>query len=152
MKRQQFPDGPAMICDASRHRRRLFATCHAQTLMRRAEVIDGADQVHPMLQGQRAARQRPASARERRQVLAKCRVQPLDVRGVDHPSPLRATPEGLDTRGRAIHDAALDVDDAALCVALHDLRDAEVTPGPQAGTPVCARVHRIAKVSRIART
>jgi len=72
-----------MISDASSHRRRLLATCHAQTLMRRAEVLDGADQGHPMLQGQRAV---------------------------------------------------LDVDDVALCVALDDLRDAEVAPGPHKRT------------------
>src|ERR671939_425247 len=52
MKRQQFPDRPAMIGDPSGHRRGLLATCPAQTLMWRAKVIDGADQVHPMAQRQ----------------------------------------------------------------------------------------------------
>src|SRR6266436_8644500 len=75
--RQQFPDSPAMICDASSHRRRLLATCHVQAFMRRAEVRDGADQGHPLLQGQRAARQRPASACQRRQALTERRMQPL---------------------------------------------------------------------------
>jgi hypothetical protein len=46
---------------------------------------------------------------------------------------LRTTPEGLDARWRAIHKEALDIDDTALNGALHDLRDIEVTPGPQAG-------------------
>ena len=68
-----------MIRDASSHRRRLLATCHAQTLVRRAEVIDGADHVHPLLQGQRAARQRPASACQRRQALTERRIEPLDI-------------------------------------------------------------------------
>src|SRR2546427_6302183 len=85
-----------MIRDASSHRWRLLATCHAQTLMRRAEVIDGADQVHPLLQGQRAARQRPASACQRRQALTERRIEPLDICRVDDPITLRAPPERLD--------------------------------------------------------
>jgi len=38
-----------------------------------------------MLQGQRAARERPASARQRRQTLTERRMQPLDIRWVDDP-------------------------------------------------------------------
>src|SRR6266436_4943971 len=45
MKRQEFPDRPTMIGDPRGHRWRLLATCHAQTLVRRTEVIDGADQI-----------------------------------------------------------------------------------------------------------
>src|SRR5713101_7971903 len=104
--RQQFPDGPAMICDASSHRRRLLATCHVQAFMRRAEVIDGADQVHPLLQGQRAARQRPASACQRRQALTERRIQPLDIRRVDDPITLRAPPEGLEAYCAFHHNVA----------------------------------------------
>ena len=40
------------------------------------------------------------------------------------PSALGATPECLNARGRAIHDAAFDLDDAPLGVALHDLGEA----------------------------
>ena len=106
--RQQFPDGPAMIRDASSHRRRLLATCHAQTLVRRAEVIDGADQVHPLLQGQRAARQRPASACQRRQALTERRIEPLDILRLSRFKPT-GPPTPRDTEASnayaVIHDA-----------------------------------------------
>ena len=72
-----------MIRDASRHRWRLRATCHAQTLMQCAEVIDRPDQLHAMLQRPRAACQRASSACQRCQPITQCRVQPLDGRRVD---------------------------------------------------------------------
>src|SRR2546421_9573269 len=62
----------------------------------------------------------------------------LDVRGVDHAVALSPTPERLNARRRAIHDAAFDVDDAPLSGALHDLGDADVAPRAQMGTPVCS--------------
>jgi hypothetical protein len=49
MKRQEFPNRPTMIGDPRGHRWRLLATCHAQTLVRRTEVVDGADQIHAIL-------------------------------------------------------------------------------------------------------
>lgn len=113
-----------MIGDPCGHGWRLLATCHTQTLVRRAAVVDRTDHVYAMLQRQRAPRQGPPAPRQRGQAFAACRVEPLEVRGVDHPIPLRTAPERLDTRGRAIHDAALDVDNAALGVALADLRHA----------------------------
>ena len=134
-----------MVRDASSHRRSGPATGMGQTRMRRTEIIDRPDQIHPMLQRQRAARQRATSACQRGQPLTKRRVQPLDVRGVDHALPLGPTPERLHARGRAIHDAALDVDDTPLGVALHDLGNADVAPGAQPGTPVGSRPDRIAK-------
>ena len=134
-----------MIRDPSGHRRCGPATGMGQTRMRCAKIIDRTDQIHPMLQRQRAARQRPTAACQRGQTLTKRRVQPLDVRRVDHAVALRATPERLNACGRAIHDAALDVDDAPLGVALHDLGDADVAPGAQPGTPVGSRPDRIAK-------
>jgi len=72
-----------MIRDAGSYRGRSRPpggrTSRAQTLIRRAEVIDSADQVHAMLQGQCAARQRPSSARQRRQAFAEGRVEPVTV-------------------------------------------------------------------------
>ena len=87
MKRQQFSDRPAMIRDTSRHRRCCPATGVGQTRMRGAEIIDRTDQIHAMLQRQRAARQRSTSACQRCQTRTKRRVQPLDVRCIDHASP-----------------------------------------------------------------
>src|SRR5438093_11256024 len=106
MKLQEFPNRPTMMGDPRGHRWRLLATCHAQTLVRRTEVIDGADQIHAMLQCQGAAGQGPPTPCQRRHTCTERRVEPFDVCGVDHPAALRAAPEGLDTRGRAINDAA----------------------------------------------
>src|SRR5882724_12655782 len=69
----------------------------------------------------------------------------LDVRGVDHPVSLRATPERLDTCGRAIHDAPLDVDDTPLGIALHDRGDEDMAPQTKPGPSTCTRVHGITK-------
>jgi hypothetical protein len=60
MKRQQFVYCPAMVGDPSRHGRRRHARL-AETLVWCAEVIHRPDQIHPVLQGQRVARQRSAS-------------------------------------------------------------------------------------------
>jgi len=43
MKRQQFPDRPAMIRDASRHRRGCPSPEVGETRMWRAKIIDRAD-------------------------------------------------------------------------------------------------------------
>ena len=117
----------------------------AETRVIRAKVVDGANQIHPMLPRQCVARQRSASTVEGGQALAECRVEPLDVRRVDHPIAVRATPEPLNACGYAINDAAFDGNNASLDVALDDLRDAEVAPRTQPGTPLDARLHRIAK-------
>src|SRR5207247_4172422 len=87
----------------------------------------------------------PAAACQRRQALAKGRVEPLDVGGVDHPVPVRATPERLDPCGCSINDATLDVDNPPLLIPLDDLGDADVAPGTQPGTPVGSRADRVAK-------
>ena len=76
-----------MIGNASSHCRCGLATGLGQTRVRCAEVIDRPDHIHAMLQGQRAARERPASTRQRRQTLTERRIQPLDIRRVDAPSP-----------------------------------------------------------------
>ena len=129
MKRQQCLDSPAMIRDASGHRRGCPAAGVGQTRMGCTAMIDRPDQIHAMLQRQRAARQRAPSACQRGQTRTERRVQSLDGRRVEHACPLGPTPERLNTRGRAIHDAVLDVDDAPLGGALHDLGEADVAPG-----------------------
>ena len=115
----------------------------AQTRMRRTEVVDCTNQIHPVLQRQRVACERSASTGQRREVLPECRVEPFDVRRIDHPGPVRAAPQRLDACRRAIHDAALDVDRPPLGVALHDLRNAEVAPGAQPRAPLLSRTHGI---------
>ena len=102
MKRQQFVQRPAMICDPRRHGwRRLLGL--GQTRMRRTKGIDRADHEHARMQRQGLAYQRPASTRQRREVFSECRVEPFDVRGVDHPIPWRVVSEHLHACRRAIH-------------------------------------------------
>ena len=139
--RQQFAHTPAMIRDPSGHRRGGLAPGIRQTRMRGTEIIDRPDQVHPMVQRQCAARQCTPSTSQRYQTLTKRRVQPLDVRRVDHAVALGPTPERLNARWGAIHEAAFDVDDTPLGVALHDLGDAEVAPRTPPRVSLCSRLH-----------
>jgi hypothetical protein len=104
--------------------------------MRRAEIIDRSDQIHPLLQRHRIARQRTPSTGQGGQPLTKGRVEPLDVRRVAHARALGPTAERLHTCGRALHDTAFNGHDTPLGRALHDLGDADVAPRPQWGTPV----------------
>src|SRR5438034_8788596 len=121
MKRQEFRDGPAVVSDTSGHRRCCPATGVGQTRMRCAEIIDRTDEIPAMLQRQCAARQRTPSACQRCQPLTKRRVQPLDVRGIDHAFPLRPASERLDACRRTIDHAACGLDHPPPLVALDDL-------------------------------
>src|SRR5437667_2934859 len=69
----------------------------------------------------------------------------FDVRGVDHPAALRAAPEGLDTRGRAINDAAFGRDHAPPRVTFDHLGEQDVTPRAQPRSPTLPGRHGIAK-------
>src|SRR5215831_4846941 len=145
MKRQQFLDGPTMIRDARGHRRGGRTTGMGQTRMWRAEIIDCSYQIPAMLQCHCAARQRTSSTGQGGQPLTKCRIEPLDVRRVDHARALGPTSERLHACGGAIYDAAFDVHDAPLGIAVHDLRDVDMTPRPQPGTPMGAWPGRVAE-------
>ena len=134
-----------MVGDASGHGGRHCAPAVAQTRVRCAEIIDGADQVHPVLQGQRTACQRPAAARQHCQALPERRVEPFDVGRVDHPLPLRPAQERRHACRCTGNDPMLDSDDTPLRIALHDLGDEEVIPGPQPRTPLRSRALRITK-------
>jgi hypothetical protein len=145
MKRQQFLDGPAVVRDTSGHRRCCPATGVGQTRLRCAEIIDRTDERHAMLQRQCAARQRTPSACQRCQPLTKRRVQPLDVRGIDHAFPLRPTSERLDACRRTIDKAACGLDHPPPLVALDDLGDQNMTPRTQSGPSALPRGHGSAK-------
>src|SRR5215831_13485304 len=149
VKRQQFPNTPAMVGDPGGHRGRALHTratsCrlrHSQTLMRRAEVVDGADQVHAVPQRASLPRQRSAPAGQRRESLAKRRVEALNVGGIDHPVALRAVPQLLNPCGRTLDDAALDSDHSSLLIALDDLRKEEGFPSAKPWTPARTRATR----------
>src|SRR5438093_3426494 len=97
-----------MIGDASGHgRRRLLGT--AQTLMRRAKVIDRAYQEHPLVQRQGLACQCPAPTRQGSETCTERRVEPFDVRRVDHPVAWPPTSVRLVACLCAIDTAALRV-------------------------------------------
>jgi hypothetical protein len=152
VKRQQFPNTPAMIGDPGGHRGRPVDTrpicCRlrqSSARMRRAAVVDGSDQVHAVPQGARRPRQRSTPACQRREALAKCRVEALDVGCVHHTGALRSAASVLGLCGRPLHDAAPDRDHSPPLVALHDLGDKEPFPGAQPWTPALACAHRLAE-------
>src|SRR6266705_1450219 len=76
---QQFLHTPAMIGDASGHRRGSRGAGRGQARVRCAEIIDRPDQIHAVLHGQRAACERPTSARQRRPTLPEGGVQSVTV-------------------------------------------------------------------------
>src|SRR5262245_6084945 len=144
MKRQELLHRPAMVGDPCCHgRRRLQGT--AQTLMRHAKIIDRPHHEHPLVQCQGLACQRPATTSQGSKPFTERRVEPFDVRRVDHPVALRATSERLDACRRAINNAALRVDNATTLVAFDHLGDQDVAPGLQPRPPARARAHGIAK-------
>src|SRR5207237_7322733 len=110
-----------------------------------AAVLDCPDHIQGMLQGHRAARERPASARQRRQTLTERRLQPLDIRRVDDPLTLRAPPERLDACRRTIDNAACGLDHPSPLVALDDLGDQDIAPWTQSRPSTRARGHGIAQ-------
>ena len=76
-----------MVGDPRRHGGRRLLRMR-QTRMRRAKVRDRAHQAHPLGQRQGGAGQRPAPARQWREAFPERRIQPLAIRGVDHPAAL----------------------------------------------------------------
>ena len=117
---QQFVHRPAMVRDPRRHGWRGLLD-GAETLVRRAKVVDRAHHEHPLVQGQGLTGQRPAPTRQRREAFPERRVQPLDIRGVDDAMALRAPSERLDAGGRAVDNAAVGRDHPPPLVALDDL-------------------------------
>src|SRR4029453_11983666 len=113
--------------------------------MRRTQIIDGADQEHPLVQRQGVTCQRPAAARQRREAFPERRVESLNVRRLDHPVPLRAASERLHPCWCALDNAAFGLDDMSPRVALDDLCNADVAPGTQSRSSAWARVHGIAE-------
>src|SRR5713226_6931380 len=99
-----------------------------------AEVVDRADQIHPVVKRSGATGQGSTPAGERSQALAEGGIEPFNVGGVDHAvAALRAAAELFDLRGRAGQNAALDTDHAPLNVVLDNLSNIEGFPGAQAG-------------------
>ena len=152
MEREQLTHTPAMRGNPGSHSRCAIDSWlahrrrYAQTLMRRAKVVDCADQIHPVFQRAALAGERPPAARQRGQALAEGGVEPFNVGGVEHAgTALRAVAQLFDLRRRASQNAALDADHTPLHVVLADLGDMEVFPGAQVGPARLAYGERIAK-------
>jgi hypothetical protein len=111
-----------------------------------AEIVDGADQIHPRVQRNGAPSQGSAPAGERSQALTESGIEPFDIRGVKHATTtLRAAPELLGLGGCAGENAALNTDHAPLRVVLDDLRDMEGFPALQVWPTGLARRQWIPK-------
>jgi len=147
MKRQEFSDGPDMLCDTSGHCRCGPPTDRRQTCMRGTKIIDRPNQVHAMLQGQRLACQRPPTARQRGQPPSDCCIQPLHVGRIDDPVALRAPSERLDACRRAINNAAFGLDRPSPLVALDDLGDQDMAPWTQPGASTCQSARAVGRAA-----
>jgi hypothetical protein len=152
VRRQQVSNTPAMLGDAGGHGRCPRHTPHAsprggeaQTRMRRAEIIDRPNQIHPMLQRQCAPCQCAPSTRQRCQACTECGVEPLNVRRVHDPIALRTAPQHLDTCWRPSNDTALHLDHTPRLMVRHNLCHTDVAPRAQPRTPVRPQSHRITK-------
>ena len=94
-----------------------------------AEIIDRTNKVHPMFQRTQMTRQSTSPSRQRREVLAEGRIQPLNIGRIDHAIALRLAPQCLHMRWRAINHTPFDLNHPSPLVALHDLGNADVAPG-----------------------
>src|SRR5262245_61047857 len=121
MKRQQLLNGPAMIRDASGHGRGGPALHGSEARMWGAEIIDRTNKVHPMLQRAQMTRQSAPPSRQRREVFAEGRVQPLNIGRVDHAVSLRLAPQFPHACWRAINNTPFNLDHPSPLVALHNL-------------------------------
>ena len=117
-----------MIRDPGGHRRGGLAPGMRQTRMRRTKIVDRADQIHAMLQRQRAPRQRPASACQRGQPLSERRVQAFDIGRVNDSAALRAAPQRLDASRCPVDNTPFDGSAGDIAV------NASITTGTFVGT------------------
>ena len=113
--------------------------------MRRAKVLPGAYHKHPLVQDQGVTCQRPAPPCSRREAFPEGRVQPLNVRRIDHPISLRPASQRLHTCRRAIDKATFGLDHTPSLGALDPLGDRAMAPRTQPGPSTHARMYRIAK-------
>ena len=104
-----------------------------------------------LVQGQGVACQGPAPARQRCEAFPERRVQPLNVRCIDHAVSLRPTQEGLHACRRAIDNAAFGRDHMPPLVVFDDLGDQDMAPRTKPWPSAHAHVHGSRNVSRMAR-
>lgn len=108
-----------MVSDAGGHRRRPLhpprrtasRIAHAQRLVWRAEIIERADEPHPLFERHRAPRQRTCPPNERGEPLPESGVQAFNERRVEDTALVRFVAQALDLLGVTILDPPLDCDD-----------------------------------------
>jgi hypothetical protein len=129
MERKQVMHAPTMIGDASGHRGCAFlpsvaemiwttAAAESQAVMTGAEVVDGTDQVHGVLQAGQVVCQGARAAHQRTHARTESGIQAFDIGGVDAAAALGVSNESLDGSSAALYDAALDGYDVMSGIAL----------------------------------
>jgi hypothetical protein len=132
---KQLTHTPAPARDPGRHGR--WAITHslgrhlAKARVRRAAVVDRADQPHAGLQVWERAGQSARATRQARQALATRPVEPLNGGRVEDALTRGRRACLLGLVGPAVHDAALDLDNAVVVVAFDDLYDQPPSPDTQ---------------------
>jgi hypothetical protein len=130
---------PALVRDPRRHGRgRLL--CLRHTRLRRAKVLDRADQEHLLVQRQGLAGQRPATTGQRREAFPARRIAPLDGRCRDHPVSLRPASQRLHACRGTIEPAAVGRAYPPPLVTLDHVGDQAMAPRPPPGPSPLARV------------
>ena len=113
--------------------------------MRCTNVLDRPHHAHPLVQRQGVACQRPAPACQGREAFPERRVQPLPVRRLDPPVPVRAASQRRHPCRRAIHNSAVGRAPPSPLVTLDDLGAEKRAPWAQWGSSALARLHGVAK-------
>jgi hypothetical protein len=115
-----------------------------KALMRRAEVVDAANQVHALLKKIRSASQGSAAPRQTGQALAKGGIEPFDVGSVETTITLAALEHPPNHGFTALDNAALDLQDTP-DAPLDDLSDGDFRPSHQLRSPYLAGIERRTK-------
>ena len=141
MQRQQFVHRPAMVCDPAAMAGVVLC---AWDKVRSTKAIHCAHHKHPSCRVRCGVPARHR-ARQRCEAFPERRVQPLNVRCIDHAVSLRPTQEGLHACRRAIDNAAFGRDHMPPLVVFDDLGDQDMAPRTKPWPSAHAHVHGIAK-------
>jgi hypothetical protein len=123
------------------------AVLQSETAMHRTEVIHGSHQIHTPRHGRCPARRTPRSAAQDRQATAKCAVQTLNERGIEHLTSGCAPQQGQKHLSAPLHQAMECAHHHAPGVLFDDLGDRQVGPDLQSWAttrPQLARPKRLA--------
>ena len=132
MEGQQFGHRPDVVGEAGGHGGRTGLSLRlGEGIMRRTEVVHGPNQIHPQMQHALAANAVAGAPHQAGQTGAEGGIEPLDVRGVQGPAPLRHLQQlhqVLQTANHLHHTPPF--------VGLDHLADDHIGPGHQALAPL----------------